>query len=263
MRTCVRAQDAIRNRTSPQSASGQPPCPGRSRRVLSDGVAGEQGCTRMDPAGAQPRCRSDGGTRRRLSRIQVKTSTYRSTTPNGHRRWQVSIATSGGNQSWNGAAKEFDPHRVEHLFVLVGDGRRWLIPADVIEGSRAVLLGGTKYSEFEIEPGSPVESLVYPEGIPNRINSALEGECQSGQMDQTVNLTAMPTEVRILSPPSTSRQVLLRPKRQVTIPKLPCQEAGVVPGDRMRVRADGSGRVVFERIGGSNKAVSLEVAAVD
>jgi hypothetical protein len=31
----------------------------------------------------------------RLSRIQVKTSTYRATTPNGHRRWQVSIATSG------------------------------------------------------------------------------------------------------------------------------------------------------------------------
>jgi len=42
--------------------------------------------------------------------------------------------------------------------------------------------------------------------------------------------------------------VLLRPKRQVTIPKLPAEEAGVVPGDRMRVRADGPGRVVFERI---------------
>ena len=67
-------------------------------------------------------------------------------------------------------------------------------------------------------------------------------------MDQTVNLTAMPTEVRILSPPFTSRHVLLRPKRQITIPKLPCEEAGVVPGDRMRVRGDGPGRVVFERI---------------
>jgi bifunctional DNA-binding transcriptional regulator/antitoxin component of YhaV-PrlF toxin-antitoxin module len=43
---------------------------------------------------------------------------------------------------------------------------------------------------------------------------------------------------------------LLRPKRQVTIPKLPCEEAGIAPGDRMRVRADGPGRVVLERIDG-------------
>ena len=196
----------------------------------------------------------------RLSRIQVKTSTYKVKTPNGHSRWQVSIATSGGNQSWNGAAKEFDALRVEYLFVLAGDGRRWLIPADVIEGSRAVLLGGAKYSEFEIEPGSPVESLVFPPGNPNRIDSVLEGECQSGQMDQTVNLTAMPTEVRILSPPSTSRHALLRPKRQITIPKLPCEEAGVVPGDRMRVKADGPGRVVFERVEERVAAASEESA---
>jgi bifunctional DNA-binding transcriptional regulator/antitoxin component of YhaV-PrlF toxin-antitoxin module len=46
----------------------------------------------------------------------------------------------------------------------------------------------------------------------------------------------------------TSRHALLRPKRQITIPKLPCEQAGVVPGDRMRVKADGPGRVVFERI---------------
>ena len=184
----------------------------------------------------------------RLIRIQVKTSTYKVKTPNGHSRWQVSIATSGGNQSWNGAAKEFDARRVEYLFVLAGDGRRWFIPAGVVEGTRAVLLGGRKYSEFEIETGSSLESLVYSDSNTNRIDTTLEGECQSGQMDQTVNLTAMPTEVRILSPPFTNRHVLLRPKRQITIPKLPCEEAGVVPGDRMRVRADGPGRVVFERI---------------
>ena len=184
----------------------------------------------------------------RLSRIQVKTSTYKVTTPNGYERWQVSIVTNGGNQSWSGAAKEFNASQVEYLFVLTGDGRRWLIPAEIIEGSRAVVLGGSKYSEFEVESGNPIESLVYSEGNPNRIASALEGECQSGQMDQTVNLTAMPTQVRILPPPSTSRHALLRPKRQITIPKLPCEEAGVVPGDRMRVKADGPGRVVFERI---------------
>jgi len=44
--------------------------------------------------------------------------------------------------------------------------------------------------------------------------------------------------------------VLLRPKRQVTFPKAPCEEAGVAAGDRLRVRADGPGRIVFEKIDG-------------
>jgi len=40
---------------------------------------------------------------------------------------------------------------------------------------------------------------------------------------------------------------MLRQKRQVTIPKHPCAEAGLKVGDRMRFRADGPGRVVLER----------------
>lgn len=184
----------------------------------------------------------------RLLRIQVKTSTYAVKTPRGLERWHVSIATNGGNQSWSGATKRFDSQNVDYLFVLVGDGRRWMIPASAVEASRAVALGGVKYSEFEIEQGNPIDPLIYAESNPNRIDTTLEGECQSGQMEQTVNLPAMPTEVRILSPPSSSRQVLLRPKRQVTIPKLPSKEAGVEPGDRLRVRADGPGRVLLEKI---------------
>jgi len=42
--------------------------------------------------------------------------------------------------------------------------------------------------------------------------------------------------------------VLLRPKRQMTIPKAPCEEAGLLAGGRLRVRADGLGRVLLERI---------------
>ena len=185
-------------------------------------------------------------------RVQVKTSTYRGSKP-GSDRWHVSIATNGGNRSWSGVAKRFDHARVDYLFVLVGDGRRWFIPAHLVEGTRGLVVGGSKYSEFEIERGTPLEATIYSDSKPNTILGPTPGECQSGQMDQTVNLTAMPTQVRILPPPSSSfpvsRQVLLRPKRQATFPKAPCEEAGILPGDRLRVSADGPGRIVFEKIG--------------
>lgn len=184
----------------------------------------------------------------RLLRIQVKTTTMFRSRSGAEPRWIVSIATNGGNQSWTGTTKKFSAASVDYLFVLVGDGRRWFMPATAVEAGRAIAVGGAKYSEFEIENGTPFEALIYPSENLNRIVPPHTGECQSGQMDVTVNHAAMPTEVRILSPPSPSRQVVLRPKRQATIPRLPCEEADLRAGDRLRVRADGPGRVVFERI---------------
>lgn len=190
-----------------------------------------------------------------LVRIQVKTSTFRSQVKSGQ-RWHIAIATNGGNQSWTGLTKKFDPARVDYLFVLVGDGRRWFIPAPHVEGARSRALGGLKYSEFEVERGTPFEDLIYEKASANTIAGirSLAGECQSGQMDLTVNQAAMPTQVRILPPPSSSlpasRQVLLRPKRQATFPKAPCEEADIAPGDRLRVLADGPGRLIFEKISG-------------
>ncbi|MGN6663537.1 MAG: hypothetical protein ACTHK6_04930 [Solirubrobacterales bacterium] len=34
----------------------------------------------------------------------------------------------------------------------------------------------------------------------------------------------------------------------MTFPKAPCEEAGIVAGDRLRVQVDGPGRIVFEKI---------------
>jgi hypothetical protein len=186
----------------------------------------------------------------RFTRIQVKTSTQRVATGDGQVRWNVAIATMGGNRSWSGLTKKFDPTVVDYLFALVGDGRRWFIPATTIEGSRQVTLGGTKYSEFEIEATASLEAVIYPDDDTNRIGISPLGECQSGQMDSAVNRAAMPTQVRILPPPSTttSRQILLRPKRQATFPKAPCEEAGITAGDRLRVKVNGPGRLVFEKI---------------
>lgn len=184
-----------------------------------------------------------------LIRVQVKTSTFRTKRKSGE-RWHVSIATNGGNRSWTGLTKKFAPQEVDYLFVLVGDGRRWFIPSHLVEATRSLALGGRKYSEFEIERGSSLEALVYGDEN-NRIGLPPPGECQSGQMDSTVNRAAMPTQVRILPPPSPApsiRQVLLRPKRQATFPKAPCEEAGIGAGDRLRVRADGPGRLLVERV---------------
>lgn len=181
-------------------------------------------------------------------RVQVKTSTCEGKAASDGKRWQVSIATSGGNRSWSGLTKRFDPGRVDFLFVLVGDGRRWFIPSRYVEGSRGLTLGGNKYSEFEVEPGTALGELVHSDA--NRIDFSPLGECLSGQKEQTVNLPAMPTQVRILPPPSppATAQILFRPKRQATIPKRPCEVAGIRAGDRLRVTADGPGRIVLERI---------------
>ncbi|HSI81143.1 MAG TPA: group I intron-associated PD-(D/E)XK endonuclease [Solirubrobacterales bacterium] len=106
----------------------------------------------------------------RLVRVQVKTSVCRRVTPDGHGRWAVTLVTNGGNRSWSGVAKKLDPRRFDYLFVLVGDGRRWLIPSPAIKASTGIILGGPKFSEFEVEPGTPVAKLVYgPERHASRI----------------------------------------------------------------------------------------------
>jgi len=86
-----------------------------------------------------------------LERVQGKTSTFRE-----RGRWAVRLATSGGNQSWNRIIKVLDSSRCDRVFIHVGDGRRWFIPAAAIEGRISIIVGGRKYSEFEVEPGDPL-----------------------------------------------------------------------------------------------------------
>jgi hypothetical protein len=88
-------------------------------------------------------------------KVQVKT-----TTQFIKGRWAVTVCTRGGNRSWNGVVKRLDPTRYDQLFVLVGDGRRWLIPAAAVEGGSCLLLGGPKYARHEIGPGVPLPAWV-------------------------------------------------------------------------------------------------------
>ena len=101
----------------------------------------------------------------RLLRVQVKTCISFI-----KRRWSVTVCTRGGNQSWSGLVKRFDPSSCDYLFVLVGDGRRWCIPSDALVGRTSIALGGPRYADFEIEAGRPLPAPV-PEQSPSTIAS--------------------------------------------------------------------------------------------
>jgi hypothetical protein len=89
----------------------------------------------------------------RLARVQVKTSTVH--IKNG--RYQVSLSTRGGNQSWSGLVKRFSATRCDYLFVLVADGRQWFIPSALVEATSQIVVGGPKYAAYEVERGRPFE----------------------------------------------------------------------------------------------------------
>jgi hypothetical protein len=89
-------------------------------------------------------------------RVQVKTSTQLR-----KGRWEVTLCTRGGNRSWSGLVKRLDPTRYEYLFVLVADGRQWLIPSADVEGGCGIRLGGPKYEKYELEPGQPLLQIPH------------------------------------------------------------------------------------------------------
>ena len=187
----------------------------------------------------------------RLARVQVKTSRHK-VDATGH--FAVQLATSGGNQSWTGLVKTFDPSRFEFLFALVGDGRCWFIPSAEIEGRRSIRIGGAKYSEFEVRPS---RSIPTGTGEPALESSSEPGEYPSGQRGGAVNAMALPSQVRILPPPSNFVEssdppavgrTRMSASYQVTVSLAVAAASSIEPGDRFRVESDGRGRFVMTRI---------------
>jgi hypothetical protein len=187
----------------------------------------------------------------RLIRVQVKTSRHE-VTSTGH--FAVQLATSGGNQSWTGTVKTFDRARVDFVFVLVANGRCWFIPASEIEGHRSVHVGGLKYSEFEVKLGPSLAADGHTSGLES---TSEQGEYPSGQRGCAVNAMALPSQVRILPPPSSPDdppgppavgRTRMSANHQVTVPLAVAAEASIEPGDRFRVEPDGTGRFVMTRI---------------
>lgn len=154
------------------------------------------------------------------------------------------------------------------MAVHVGDGRRWFVPTAAMDCARSISVGGGKYAEYEIEPSRPLSDAV---ALQSRVPL---GECQSGQMDQAVNLATYvyggsnppspipnassshlgPSNGEDFTPTKHDRKpgqrgvTRITPKRKVTIPQGPVLEAGLQIGDRLRARSAGYGRVILERI---------------
>lgn len=82
----------------------------------------------------------------KLLRVQVKTSTNKITSG----AYAVGLRVLGGNQSWSGVSKLFDPTKVDALFILLDNGKRYFIPSDKIVGTSTISVGGTKYHEYEV-----------------------------------------------------------------------------------------------------------------
>jgi hypothetical protein len=82
-------------------------------------------------------------------------------------RFVVALCTRGGNQSWNGIVKRLDASRCDRVFVHVGDGRRWYIPAIALGGGSGIVLGGPKYEEYEVESGEPLQARPPPGAEPS------------------------------------------------------------------------------------------------
>jgi hypothetical protein len=191
-----------------------------------------------------------------VSRIEVKTSTQRVGA-----RWGVNIATRGGNQSWSGLVKRFDTSRCEFLFVHVGDGRRWLIPTGALDCESSLTLGGPKYAEFEIESGRPLAARSsdvvlqsgrspgeYPRG---QRMAAVNRPAQSFAGSTPASPISSPRRVKPSNyerKPGQRGEAIINQKRRLTIPQRPFFEAGFANCGRVRVRADGPGRLVVEQI---------------
>jgi hypothetical protein len=116
-----------------------------------------QGATVSLPFGHSPHYDLVADFRGLLIRVQVKTCRYFV-----NDRWQVTLCTRGGNQSWGGRVKTLDPKTYDYLFICVADGRRWFIPARRLGGGSGLALGGRRYELYEVERG---EKMPLSDGL--------------------------------------------------------------------------------------------------
>lgn len=83
-------------------------------------------------------------------RVQVKTTNRIVGGSEEAPRYEVFIATSGGNTRKNNT-KAFDPSLIDYMFVMTGNGSCWLIPATAINVKTQLYVGTDKYAEYQVQ----------------------------------------------------------------------------------------------------------------
>ena len=193
--------------------------------------------------------------RRRFSGSRSRPQ-HRRRDADGHGRIPVSLATSGGNQSWTGLVKYFDPQSIAiSLFVTLvtddaGSSRRRRSRA-----SRGFVLGGPKYSR--VRDRGQADALGERASTDRRPRiTAPPGEYPSGQTGRRCKRrgsvlrrfeSSLPhlASSRPVKPTNYERkpgqrgEAVINQKRRLTIPQRPFFEAGFANSGRVRVRADG------------------------
>lgn len=64
-------------------------------------------------------------------------------------RYRVTLATSGGNRSWDGVKKSISAKECDLVFIVCSDKTTYEIPATVLDG-RANLALGEKYDTYKL-----------------------------------------------------------------------------------------------------------------
>jgi hypothetical protein len=145
-------------------------------------------------------------------RVQVKTSAcFRND------RWVVAVCTRGGNRSWSGVVKKLDASRYDHLFVHVGDGRRWFMPSASVDAGCGLSLGGPKYSEFEVTSGEPLP--VFSERLATVPSGLLEKIGRSADVGKSAAL-GLPVQRAAFRPAPSRRSVEVPLERQQEVAPL-------------------------------------------
>lgn len=74
----------------------------------------------------------------RLCRVQCKTTGFKRP---GSSTYEVQLATSGGNQSWNRVSKHLSSTECDRVFIYRLDGVMYEYPIEVLDGKGSLRLG--------------------------------------------------------------------------------------------------------------------------
>lgn len=80
-----------------------------------------------------------------LKKVSIKTTT-RVKSSGG---FEVDLRTQGGNFTQKNKMKFFDKKSCDLVFVACSDGRKFLIPSDIIKSKSTITVGGSSFNEYE------------------------------------------------------------------------------------------------------------------